>query len=218
MPHGTPEWGSDWKRATVKWYHHAARFNTQGSVYANRANFMDLDPTYKDALGRPLVRLTYNPPDNEFKMSAFLLSKLEGVIKAMNPTSYDLHPRPKTFTVVPYQSTHNTGGTMMGSDPKTSVVNRYLQSWDADNLFIPGRVSVSAAARFTIRPALSARWLICRPMPSLPNISKSRDRSFMRNYFVSACAIFAAAFTAQTASAAGRCAWQGSLCRLRRLS
>ena len=30
VPHGTPEWGSEWKRATVKWYHHAARFNTQG--------------------------------------------------------------------------------------------------------------------------------------------------------------------------------------------
>jgi gluconate 2-dehydrogenase alpha chain len=138
VPHGTPEWGSEWKRATVKWYHHAARFNTQGSVYANRDNFMDLDPTYKDAFGRPLIRLTYNPPDNEFKMSAYLLQKLEGVIKAMNPTHYEMHPRPKTFTVVPYQSTHNTGGTMMGADPKSSVVNRYLQAWDAHNLFVQG--------------------------------------------------------------------------------
>ena len=122
----------------MKWYYHAARFNTQGSVYASRDNYMDLDPTYKDALGRPLIRLTYNPPDNEFKMSAYLLQKLEGVIKAMNPTHYEMHPRPKTFTVVPYQSTHNTGGTMMGADPKSSVVNRYLQAWDAHNLFIQG--------------------------------------------------------------------------------
>jgi gluconate 2-dehydrogenase alpha chain len=40
--------------------------------------------------------------------------------------------------VVPYQSTHNTGGTMMGTDPKSSVVNRYLQAWGAHNLFIQG--------------------------------------------------------------------------------
>jgi gluconate 2-dehydrogenase alpha chain len=138
VPHGTPEWGSEWKRATVKWYHHAAQFNTQGSVYANRMNYMDLDPAYKDAFGRPLIRLTYNPPDNDFKMSSYLLGKVEGIIKAMNPTHYDMHPRPKTFTVVPYQSTHNTGGTIMGSDPKTSVVNRYLQSWNAHNLFVQG--------------------------------------------------------------------------------
>ena len=98
VPHGTPDWGSDWKRATVKWYHHAARFNTQGSVYANRDNFMDLDPTYKDALGRPLMRLTYNAPDNESQNVALsCLSKLEGVIKAMNPTHYEMHPRPKNF-------------------------------------------------------------------------------------------------------------------------
>jgi gluconate 2-dehydrogenase alpha chain len=138
VPHGTPEWGSEWKRATVKWYHHFMRFNTQGSVYSHRDNFMDLDPTYKDAFGRPLVRLTYNGTDNDHKMSRFLLTKLEGIIKAMNPTHYDVHYRPKNFTIVPYQSTHNTGGTMMGTDPKNSVVNRYGQAWDCSNLFITG--------------------------------------------------------------------------------
>jgi gluconate 2-dehydrogenase alpha chain len=138
VPHGTPRWGSEWKRATVKWYQHATNFNTQGSVYANAKNFMDLDPTYRDALGRPLIRLTYNGTDNDHKMSRHLLAKLEGIIKAMNPTHYDMHSRPKNFTIVPYQSTHNTGGTMMGADPKTSVVNRYLQAWDAHNLFVLG--------------------------------------------------------------------------------
>ena len=138
LPHGTPRWGSDWKRAAAKWYHHNTHFNTQGSVYANAKNFMDLDPTYKDALGRPLVRLTYNGTDNDHKMSRYLVGKLEGIIKAMNPTHYDVHYRPKNFTIVPYQSTHNTGGTMMGADPKASAVNRYLQAWDAHNLFVLG--------------------------------------------------------------------------------
>jgi len=39
---------------------------------------------------------------------------------------------------VPYQTTHNTGGTIMGSDPQSSALNRYLQAWDADNLFVVG--------------------------------------------------------------------------------
>jgi gluconate 2-dehydrogenase alpha chain len=138
LPHGSPTWGAEWKRAEAKWYHHNTRFNTQGSVYANSKNFMELDPTYKDAMGRPLIRLTYNGTDNDHKMSRFLVAKLEGIIKAMNPTHYDVHYRPKNFTIVPYQSTHNTGGTMMGADPKSSVVNRYLQAWDAHNLFILG--------------------------------------------------------------------------------
>jgi gluconate 2-dehydrogenase alpha chain len=54
----------------------------------------------------------------------------------MGPTQVVQRPRPKLFHVVPGQSTHNTGGTIMGSDPRTTVVNRYLQSWSAHNLFV----------------------------------------------------------------------------------
>jgi gluconate 2-dehydrogenase alpha chain len=138
LPKGEPRWGAGWKQATAKWYRCNTGFNTQGSVHAHRDNFMDLDPTYKDALGRPLIRLTYNATDNDHAMSRYVVGKLENVIKAMNPTHYELHYRPKNFTIVPYQSTHNTGGTIMGADPKTSVVNRYLQAWDAHNLFVQG--------------------------------------------------------------------------------
>ena len=138
LPKGEPRWGVGWKQAEAKWYRCNTRFNTQGSVYAHRDNFMDLDPTYKDALGRPLIRLTYNATDNDHKMSRYLVEKMEGVIKAMNPTHYEVHNRPKNFTVVPYQSTHCTGGTIMGADPKSGVVNRYLQAWDAHNLFVQG--------------------------------------------------------------------------------
>ena len=53
-------------------------FNTQGSVYAHRDNYMDLDPTYRDALGRPLLRLTYNGTDNDHAMSRYLLYRAGG--------------------------------------------------------------------------------------------------------------------------------------------
>jgi gluconate 2-dehydrogenase alpha chain len=39
---------------------------------------------------------------------------------------------------VPYQTTHNTGGAIMGTDPTTSAVNRYCQSWDMHNMFVFG--------------------------------------------------------------------------------
>jgi gluconate 2-dehydrogenase alpha chain len=39
---------------------------------------------------------------------------------------------------VPYHSTHNTGGTIMGTSPATSAVNKYLQSWDCHNLLVTG--------------------------------------------------------------------------------
>jgi gluconate 2-dehydrogenase alpha chain len=138
MPRGTPSWGAVWKQSFAKWYGRSVRFNTQGCGYASRANFLDLDPTYKDVLGRPLVRMTYNDPDDSQKMSLYLVGKCRQIAEAMSPTLIAERQRPKLFHSVPGQSTHNTGGTIMGTDPKTTAVNKYLQAWDAHNLFVMG--------------------------------------------------------------------------------
>ena len=47
-------------------------------------------------------------------------------------------PRRGPYDARPYQSTHNTGGAVMGTSPHNSAVNRYLQSWDVPNLFVVG--------------------------------------------------------------------------------
>ena len=47
-------------------------------------------------------------------------------------------PRKSPFDTRIYQSTHVTGGTPMGADPKHSVVSQHLQHWDAQNLFVVG--------------------------------------------------------------------------------
>ena len=139
VPPGTPRWGREWKKATAKWYNHAFSIGASGCNYAHRENFLDLDPTYRDALGRPLIRMSYNFRDNDYKLADYIGGVLGRLAKAMNPTVMSTPSVKKgDYSVVPYQSTHNTGGTMTGTDPKTSVVNRYLQSWDADNLFVMG--------------------------------------------------------------------------------
>jgi gluconate 2-dehydrogenase alpha chain len=139
VPPGTPRWGSDWKKATAKWYNHAFAIGASGCNYAHRENFLDLDPTYRDALGRPLIRMSYNFRENDYKLADYVGGVLGRLAKAMNPTVMS-SPSVKRgdYNVVPYQSTHNTGGTITGTDPKTSVVNRYLQAWGADNLFVMG--------------------------------------------------------------------------------
>jgi gluconate 2-dehydrogenase alpha chain len=56
----------------------------------------------------------------------------------MNPRSIKVKRREGHYSIVPYETTHNTGGAIMGTDPKRSVVNRYLQSWDVHNVFVMG--------------------------------------------------------------------------------
>jgi gluconate 2-dehydrogenase alpha chain len=137
-PPGTPSWGSGWKRAVAEAYNHTAVINTHGSSCAARQNYLDLDPTYKDAWGLPLLRMTFDFPDNDIKMSAYITDKALQIGRAMGGRQVAGSPRKKPYTTTQYQSTHNTGGTVMGTDRATSAVNRYLQSWDVPNVFVIG--------------------------------------------------------------------------------
>jgi gluconate 2-dehydrogenase alpha chain len=139
VPGGTPQWGKAWKAATAKWYQAAMSISASGSVMANRYNCYDLDPTYRNAFGQPLMRMTFDYKENEHKMGQHAATLINDIAKSMNPTRVNLAvARTQPWTVVPYQSTHNTGGTVMGVNPRDSAVNKYLQSWDCHNLFVVG--------------------------------------------------------------------------------
>jgi gluconate 2-dehydrogenase alpha chain len=138
VPPGTPNWGKGWKQAVVKHYNHTIMFSLHGSSVSQRRNYCDLDPTYKDAWGQPVLRITFDFPPNDIKMAAHVTAKAVEIGKAMGAKQVAGNPRKGPYTVTQYQTTHNTGGTVMGDSPKTSVVNRYLQSWDVPNVFVIG--------------------------------------------------------------------------------
>ena len=71
-------------------------------------------------------------------MSDYLTDRAAEVARAMNPREIKLNRRTGSLSVTPYQTTHNTGGAIMGDNPKDSVVNKYLQSWDVPNVFSMG--------------------------------------------------------------------------------
>jgi gluconate 2-dehydrogenase alpha chain len=56
----------------------------------------------------------------------------------MKPREIHARKRNGHYSIVPYQTTHNTGGAIMGANPRESFVNRYSQSWDVPNLFVMG--------------------------------------------------------------------------------
>jgi gluconate 2-dehydrogenase alpha chain len=124
---GTPKWGLKWKQEAAKNYLRSLSIH------------LDLDPTYRDAFGRPMLRMTFDFSDNERKMSAYITAKAAEIGKTMDgATAFKSSPRTGSWNVVPYQTTHNTGGTISGDNPTNSVINKYLQSWEVSNLFIMG--------------------------------------------------------------------------------
>ncbi|MEK2645283.1 GMC family oxidoreductase [Bdellovibrio sp. BCCA] len=137
-PPGTPAWGLEWKKAVAKHYNHTVALNIHGSSSSSRWNYLDLDPTYKDAWGLPLLRMTFDFPDNDIRMAKFVTEKTKKIGEAMGGKTVVATARQKPWNTTVYQTTHTTGGTVMGNDPSTSVVNRYLQSWDVPNVFVIG--------------------------------------------------------------------------------
>jgi gluconate 2-dehydrogenase alpha chain len=137
-PPGTPAWGTQWKRAVAEHYNHTSVLGIHGSSSAAKQNFLDLDPTYKDAWGLPLLRMTFDFPENDLKMSAYITGKALEIGRALGGKQVAGSGRKGPYTVTQYQTTHNTGGTVMGKDPSTSVVNRWCQSWDVPNVFVIG--------------------------------------------------------------------------------
>ncbi|QCT18141.1 GMC family oxidoreductase [Jejubacter calystegiae] len=135
-----PKWGSGWKSAIKDNYLHTMNIGSSGSVMPYRQCYLDLDPTYKDLHGQPLLRMTFDWQPNELKMTNFIGTKAEEIAKVINPASYEMHFKGMDahYDVRPYQSTHTTGGAVMGDNPSNSVVNKYLQSWDVPNLFVLG--------------------------------------------------------------------------------
>ena len=138
VPRGTPQWGKAWKAGTAKWYQTAMNIGASGSVMANRYNYYDLDPTYRNAFGQPLMRMTFDYKENEHRVGQHAAQVINDIAKSMNPTRLNEATVRTQWTVVPYQSTHNTGGTIMGTNPHDSALNKYLQSWDCHNLFVVG--------------------------------------------------------------------------------
>jgi gluconate 2-dehydrogenase alpha chain len=155
-PPGTPSWGSQWKKAVADHYNHTSSLVTHGSSVASRGNYLDLDPTYRDAWGLPLLRMTFDFPENDLKMSAYVTGKAVEIGRAMGGQQVAGSPRKGPYTVTQYQTTHNTGGTVMGDDPATSVVNRYLQSWDVPNVFVIGASNFPQNASYNPTDTLGA--------------------------------------------------------------
>lgn len=134
----TTSWGSAWKKAALASYDHMARIGSSGEHIPYESNFMDLDPTYTDHLGDPLLRLTLNWQDNDRKIHNFISSKIEGIARRMPVKSYAMTPPLRNYDAMTYKSTHIQGGTIMGASPGNSVVNPNGQHWQVPNLYVLG--------------------------------------------------------------------------------
>ena len=128
-----PQWGSAWK-AFIK--QNADRWRggyMQKTTLPYEDNFLDLDPTVKDPLGFPVCRITFDFKENERKVAAFIQEKMVAWFQAAGAIAIE---RGSVGATGP--TTHAYGGTRMGLNPETNVVDRWGFSHEVPNLGILG--------------------------------------------------------------------------------
>jgi gluconate 2-dehydrogenase alpha chain len=132
-------WGSEWKQAAMKWHDKVATITTEAEHLAYRHNFVDLDPTYTDKAGDPLLRLTLEWTEHERRQAAMAAKVQQAIGKAMGgKLGGTARAMGAHYSVIDYQSTHIQGGAIMGTSPGSSVVNPWLQHWRMPNLWVVG--------------------------------------------------------------------------------
>jgi gluconate 2-dehydrogenase alpha chain len=150
-----PRWGSAWK-AFIK--QNADSWNVsylQKTTLPYEQNYLDLDPTVKDPLGFAVCRITADYQENERRVSTFIQGQDGRVVQGGRG---DRDREDGMGTMGP--TTHAYGGTRMGNNPETNVVDRWGFSHEVPNLGVLGAsVMGTSGAR---NPTLTAQALAWR--------------------------------------------------------
>ena len=130
-PH-VPKWGAAWKAWIGSNAQAVGPTYAQLDALAYESNYLDLDPRVTDPSGVPVVRITHRIHHNEERAYAFLQDKLRswllraGASETWTSSTPWVEPR------------HCYGGTRMGDDPRTSVVDGFGMSHEVPNVGLLG--------------------------------------------------------------------------------
>ena len=127
-PGTVPRWGKAWK----DWIRRNA--GSIGSAFGQfenlpyEENYLDLDPTARDPLGFPVIRVTHALHANERRGWEFLREKLREWLLAAGAAETWGDER------ILIDGRHPYGGTRMGTDPDSSVADSHGFSHEVPNL------------------------------------------------------------------------------------
>ena len=120
-----------------------------GETLPDHNNKVTLDKTKKDKWGLNILAFDAELKENEWKMRKDMKQDAIEMLQAAGVKDV------KGFEQegVPGRSIHEMGAARMGADPKTSVLNKFNQVWDAPNVFVTdGSFMVSTSC---VNPSLT---------------------------------------------------------------
>ncbi len=127
-----------------------------GEVLPNHGNRISLDKESRDKWGLPVLSIDCDIGDNEKKMRIDMMNDAAEMLEASgvkNVTPYD-------SGYVLGQGIHEMGSARMGLDPKTSVLNKHNQVWDAQNVFVSDGACMTSTS--CVNPSLTYMAMTAR--------------------------------------------------------
>jgi choline dehydrogenase-like flavoprotein len=127
-----------------------------GEMLPNHDNKASLDSKRTDKWGLPVLAIDCATGANERLMRHDMMNDMAELLEAAGVRDVRTYDR----GYAPGMGIHEMGTARMGNDPRTSVLNRWNQVWDAPNVFVTdGACMVSSACQ---NPSLTYMALTAR--------------------------------------------------------
>lgn len=127
-----------------------------GEILPYHENVVTLDKTKKDKWGLNVLSIDAEWKENERKMRIDMKNDAVEMLEAAGVK--DVKGRDGDGTIG--RGIHEMGTARMGKDPKTSVLNKWNQVWDAQNVFVTDGACMTSAA--CVNPSLTYMALTAR--------------------------------------------------------
>jgi len=125
-------WGEQLKKNLKQEFttYKTLRFEVFNDWLPNDNCFVSLDGDVTDKWGDAVAKVRIGYHDHDLKVGEYLSTKAEKLLTAMGATNV-------SSSVSGYPPSNlMAGGCRFGDDPKTSVLNKYCQAHEVDNLFV----------------------------------------------------------------------------------
>jgi choline dehydrogenase-like flavoprotein len=131
-------YGAALKNDYRRYYGSTVGFAGRGESIPRVENYCEIDPGTVDKYGIPVLRFNYNWTDQEVRQAKHMQDTFEEIIHSMGGVASGEKPGAdeKYGLLAPGRIIHEVGTTRMGNDKNTSVLNKYNQAHDVNNLFV----------------------------------------------------------------------------------
>jgi len=136
-----------------EWRIGATAFGEMLPLHRNRVG---IDETRTDKWGLPVLEIDCEIGENETQMRIDMANDAAEMFEAAGATGVT----PFDNEYAPGMGIHEMGTARMGSDPATSVLNRWNQVWDAPNVFVTDGSCMTSAS--CVNPSLTYMALTAR--------------------------------------------------------